>query len=241
MKSNEISYNFENSKNRLDEILDSSDYNYEEVSDIPSRDKLTFTNGFYYNCSALFVDIRGSSELPNKHKRKVLAKIYRSYISEVVAVLNGDSNCVEINIHGDSVWGIFNTRYKSDINILFETAGRVSSLIDTLNCKLEKRKITPITVGVGLDYGRALMIKAGYKGSNLNEVVYMGEVVNNASNLCGYGNKGFGDAETMVSEVFYENLKDDYKKLLSWNSIRSCYHGNIINSEMNTWLSNNNC
>ena len=30
------------------------------------------------------------------------------------------------------------------------------------------------------------MVQAGYSGSGLNEVVWMGDVVNEASNLCGY-------------------------------------------------------
>mgnify|MGYP000255758841 CR=1 FL=1 len=69
-------YNQENSFSRIDDILDESDSSFPEVNEIPSRDKLTFKNGFYVNCSALFVDIRDSSELPKKHKRPTLAKIY---------------------------------------------------------------------------------------------------------------------------------------------------------------------
>ena len=40
-------YNFSDSLSRIDEILNSSDNNYEERKDIPSRSQLTFTNGFY--------------------------------------------------------------------------------------------------------------------------------------------------------------------------------------------------
>ena len=56
---------------------------------LPPRDDLTFNNGFYANCSALFVDIRDSSKLPDKHKRPVLARLYRSFVSEMVAVFAG--------------------------------------------------------------------------------------------------------------------------------------------------------
>ncbi len=58
MKSNYLSYDYEKSRKRIDEILDAKDTSYEEVEKIPSRDKLTFNNGFYVTkTSALFIDI----------------------------------------------------------------------------------------------------------------------------------------------------------------------------------------
>lgn len=239
MKSNHIEYDFEKSRKRIDEILNTSDTAYEELDNIPSRDKLTFTNGFYVYCSALFVDIRKSSELPEIYKRPTLARIYRCYISEVVAIMNRDSDCSEINIDGDCIWGIFNTKYKQYFDYLFETSAMISSIIDILNCRLKVKGIEPISVGIGLDYGRALMIKAGYEGSGINEVVWMGEVVNSASELSSYGNKTYLDNETMISDVFYSNLKEDYKKLSEWNETRKCWHGNIIDIGMNEWYKEN--
>ncbi len=143
MKSNWKSYDFEKSRERIDDILQTADKSFEEVDKIPSRDKLTFNNGFYVNkTSALFVDIRESSKLPSKYQRPVLARIYRSYISEVVAVINGDINCAEININGDCVWGVFDAQYQNQINSVFSTAAEVSSVIDTLNCKYKKKELT---------------------------------------------------------------------------------------------------
>lgn len=239
MKSNHINYDFEKSRGRIDEILNTSDTSYEELTYIPSRDRLTFNNGFYVDCSAIFVDIRKSSKLPEKYNRPTLARIYRTFISEVVAVINGDDNCSEINIQGDCIWAIFDTTKKMDIDSLFSLSAQVSSIIDTMNCKFKKKKIDPISIGIGLDYGRALMIKAGYSGSGLNDIVWMGDVVNNTSKLCSYGNQSFNDKETMVSSVFYQNLNDNNKKLLSWNTSRGCYHGNIINLVMDSWNTEN--
>lgn len=62
------------SNDRIKEILYSSE-KFEEVNEIPGRDRLTYSNGFYVNCTALFIDIRGSSQLPDKHTRPVLGKI----------------------------------------------------------------------------------------------------------------------------------------------------------------------
>ncbi len=237
METSNSTFDYLKSVDRINAILDSSDTNYEEVNSIPSRDKLTYTNGYYVYCSALFVDIRGSKALAQKYKRPRLARIYRSYISEMVAVLKSHSQVREVTIEGDCTWGIFDTLSKSHIDELFSIAAKVSSAVDIINWRLGKKGIDPISVGIGLDYGRALMVKAGYTGSGINDVVWMGDLVGNAAALCSYGNRVTNtDRETMVSDVFYNNLNDDNKGLLVRNFGRSCYHGNVVSKEMDDWL-----
>lgn len=239
MKSNHQHYNFEKSRERIDDILKTADKSFEEVDKIPSRDKLTFNNGFYVNkTTALFVDIRNSSQLPSKYKRPVLARIYRAYISEVVAVINSNNDCSEISINGDCIWGVFDAQYKSQIDDLFSTAAQIVALIKVLNVKFKKKNIDPISVGIGLDFGRALMIKAGYNGSGINDVVWMGEVVNGSSNLCSKANKDWNEV-IMASSDIYSNLNTDNQKLLNWNSNESCYHGNVVNTLINDWAEEN--
>jgi len=239
MKATNAPYSFDESLKRLDEILDAADESFEEVDSIPSRDRLTFTNGFYCYCAALFMDIRKSSELNQTLKRPTLSRLYRAYISEAVAVVNGNPKCAEVNIVGDSVSGIFDTPLKADIDSVFSTAAELSSLIKTLNCKMKKRQMPAIRVGIGMSFGRALMIKAGFSGSAINDVVWIGPVVNEAAHLGSYGNKEFGDEEMMASNVFYQNLNDRNKTLLSYNSRRGCYHGNVVNTVMEQWYKTN--
>jgi len=232
-------YQFEKSFERINDILNASDLNFSEVDEIPSRDDLTFTNGYYVNCSALFADIRGSSGLPAKYQRPTLARIFRSYISEVVAILNGSVHCKEVVIAGDCVSGIFESKYKSHIDEVFGIAAQANSMVKILNYRLKKRNIEPIAVGIGASYGRALMIKAGYSGSGIHDVVWMGEVVNEACKLGNYGSAGWFDSPIMVSSVFYSNLSDHNQGLLEWNSSRYCYHGNVINTAMEEWYAAN--
>jgi class 3 adenylate cyclase len=240
MKSSGTNYDHVASYNRLTAILDSSDSSYEEVDSLPDRDTLTFTNGFYANCSAMFVDIRDSSRLPEKYKRPRLAKLYRAYLSEVVAVMDGNANCREVNIVGDGVWGVFDTPYKSNIDSTFETAAIVNSLIKMLNYQLGEHDYEPIRVGIGLSWGRALVVKAGFYGSGINDVVYMGDVVNHAAKLAAHGSQVFFlDQPVMVSGDFYSNLDDHNKALLTWNSNRVAWHGCIVNVDMENWYKKN--
>lgn len=238
MESNCKVYRFNRSLERLDDILDSSNNNYEEKDYIPSRSHLTYTNGFYVNVSAVFVDIRDSSSLSDNYYRPTLAKIYRSFISEVVAIMNGDIYCQEINIVGDCVSGIFKTENEEGKNSLIETVLKINGIIRILNCKLSKKNIECINVGIGLDYGRALMIKAGNSGSEINEIVWMGDVVNNASKLCDNANSYY-TKPILISNKLYSKLP--IKKCIHFekNSIEDCYECDEIDSEMEEWIEGN--
>ncbi len=239
MKSeNTIAYNVSKSAERIDNILNLDNSKFEDSKVIPNRDKLTYENGYYVNVGAIFVDIRQSSTLTDTHKRPKLAKLYRSYISEVVAILNSYSECKDINIVGDCVSGIFEAQTRSQLQNMFSASSRINSLINILNYKLKKKDIIQISIGIGLDYGRALMIKAGYLGSGINDVVWMGDVVNSASNLCNKANKS-STKVMLISEALYGNLSDHQKGLLNYNKGEKCYEGDTINNEMEKWYKEN--
>ena len=69
MQTNHINYDYQKSISRIDTILNQQDTSFEEVKCFPSIDKLTFTNGFYVNVTALFVDIQDSSKLIDAHNK----------------------------------------------------------------------------------------------------------------------------------------------------------------------------
>lgn len=239
MDSNFKPYDYRTSFARLDGILNADDSKYEERDKLPDRDDLTFDNGFYAYCSAIFIDLRDSSALPGKHTRPVLAKIYRAFISEMVAILNSDIFAREVNIVGDCVWGVYITPLTQHIDDTFHLAFEANSLMKTLNYKMAQRGYTtPLSAGIGLAYGRALMIKAGYNGSGINDVVYMGDVVNRAAHLAAEGNRGSRPA-LMVDDVFYNNLNDHNQGLLKWNATLRCWAGDVIHTGMDEWHKEN--
>ena len=70
----------------------------------------------------------------------------------------------------------------------------------------------------------------------LNDVVWMGDAVNEASHLSNYGNRTWQDQPLKVSDTFYDNLNEQNRALLSKNWSRGCYHGNVVNLAMEDWL-----
>lgn len=236
MKATNTSYDFNKSLDRIDKILRADSKSFEDNEGIPNRDRLTYENGYYVYCTAIFVDIRDSSSMTNEHRRPVLAKIYRSFISEMVALMNGYDKTQEINIHGDCVWCVCDTQFKQDMDDVFSLAAKICSLADILNYKLNKLNYTTYQIGVGIDYGRALMIKAGYCGSGINDVVWMGDVVNKACHLCGEANSGLFDNRVFLSNIIFDNLSDSNKRLCTRDQKRDIYQANVVNTLMNDWL-----
>lgn len=238
MEATHSKYDFTKSISNFDDILNSSDSNYDTHKGIPNKTNLSFTNGYYVDVTVLFIDIRGSKELSTKHTRPVLAKIYRAYISEVISVIKGNPYISEINIEGDGIWAVFNTISNEDVDTVFQTAFTLVSLIDILNVKLSRKGYFKINIGIGIDDGESLFIKAGYKGSKINEVVWLGKVVGQTSLLCSNANKN-GNLRIMVSGNVYNCLTEYNKSLLYKNLSNNCYHGDVINIEMNKWVEAN--
>ena len=238
MDGNYKPYNYLASSERIKEILNQPAGTFEEVDGLPDRDKLTFTNGFYGMCSAVFIDIRGSSGLTDKHKRPSLAKIYRAFISEMVAVLNSDLYVREVNIVGDCVWAVYKTTFTNHIDDVFGIAYQANTLIKLLNHHLGKKGIDPLKIGMGVEYGRILMIKAGYSGSTINDVVYMGDVVNRAAHLAHEAGRGWNDP-IFAGSVFYSNLNEHNQSLLTSryvNGLGTVYTGSVVSTDMNDWV-----
>lgn len=240
MDGNYKAYDWVASSARIKTILDQPAGVFEDVEGLPDRDKLTFTNGFYGMCSAIFIDIRDSSGLTSKHKRPTLAKIYRSFISEMVAVLNSDPYVREVNIVGDCVWAAYKTTQVNHIDDVFAIAAQANTLLKLLNHHYRKKEIAELNIGIGVEYGRVLMIKAGYSGSGINDVVYMGDVVNRAAHLAHLAGRGWGSSPIFVGDVFYGNLNEHNQGLLrsQWvSAVGTVHQGNLIIPTMDNWIS----
>lgn len=207
-------YELDKSVQRIKDILGANNSNFPHFDKIPSRNNknLTFKTGCYVDVTALFIDIVGSSKLTEVHKRTTLAKVYNCFISESIAVMSASMLCKEISINGDCVWGAFDTHSKADFDTVFNVALQLNTTINTLNSELAK-KYSKIEVGIGMDCGLALMTKAGYSGSGLNDVIWMGDVVNTACHLANDAGRQ-GKPPILVSENIFTKLREDNQKLL---------------------------
>lgn len=259
MRANNMKFNLENSVERIDSILKASN-SYDEVDDIPKIVDLTFDNGKYVNCAAIFIDLRGSTDLIESQGRqsRTLAKLYRAYISEMVAIVNSFDTSREINIVGDCVSAIFSgetsNEDESPVIHALEAASMANGMMDILNVKYLKKwgdDFKEVKAGIGVAYGRALTIKAGFKGSAINDLIYMGDVVNKASKMCDLAYKEYSGYPICVTQKVYvsagtyiansqtQKTFQDYLSERTHSKYNDVYVGNFYRISMRKWCDDN--
>ena len=182
-------YKYMEGKNRVESILD----NYMEIEEkekLPSDDNFTFENGYRTWLTSIFIDIRDSSKLFTSKNQEETAKIIRAFISELIEILRDDDKfMLEIGIRGDCVYAVYNTPKKSNVLECANKTFYANTFINMFNKMLEKKGINPIRAGIGMSTGHDLVIKTGRKGVGINEKVWIGKAVTEASNLSSLGDK----------------------------------------------------
>lgn len=237
-------YNYEEGFQRVENILNQS-IDDDDKEDIPPDSEMTFSNGYRCWTSALFVDIRNSTDLFSEDEDMV-SRIVRSFTSEIIEIMD-TSSAAEVGIRGDCVYGIYSTPSKMDVDYVYRKAVHINTLINMLNKQYSKKGYPNIRVGIGLAIDKTFVIKAGRKGSGINSKVWIGNSVTEASNLSSYGSKNGIEPIVMSSDFFY-NIKDiEVKNSYENNRFEDLfeyedeapdtfYHGNVINVSFDKWI-----
>lgn len=239
-------FNYYESKKRVYDILNSKT-KIENKDYIPSNDsEFTYENGIKAWVGAMFLDIKESSKLFKKYNEEKLARILRAYFSEIVGILKLNNNYRQIGIRGDCVYAIYSVSTKDDLEKILSD----SILINTFNKMFQKilvnSNFVSFEIGIGLGLSETLIVKTGQKFSGINDNVWIGESVVDASKLSGQGNRdGF---ETIVmNELFFNNIKEfnanpehNYSYYISskysYKSQSIVYQCDMINVDYNKWI-----
>ncbi len=234
-------YNYKNSKSNIINIL-KSETPIEEKETIPSDQEFTYENGITCWVSAIFVDMKNSSEL-FKSKDEKLARLLRAFTSEIITIFQNFSKYSQIGIRGDCVYAIYSTPKKDDLNEIFDIAAYVNTFIKMFNKLLAENKYSTIGVGIGLGCDKELIIKAGRSGTGINDKIWIGKAVVDAANLSSVANR-HGYKKIAMNSCFYNNIKDFSNNKKEWfNHISSSkyfdgdfYECDVIQTEFNKWI-----
>ncbi len=233
-------YDYKAGKKRIKEILNNK-LQVIENDKIPNNDNFTFSNAYYGWVTAIFVDIRNSTDLFSKDDKEIVSKMIRSFTSEVIEILRKDDLLREIGIRGDCVYAIYTTPKKSDILEIMDKSFYINTFMKMLNKLLVDKGYSTISVGIGVSTAQELVVKAGRKDVGINNSVWIGNAVTKASNLSSLGNKK-DYKSILISESVYKNIKDSYNK--DWFTLRNnseigkFYDCDIIKTNFNNWINN---
>lgn len=251
------SYDYREGKARILDIF-ASPNDVVKKNPLPANDNnFTFDNEYRSWVSSIFVDIRDSTSLFTNGKTldTSVAKIIRSFTSEVIEILRLDGNgnplptVRSIGIRGDCVFGIFATPEKKDLYELLDKAFYINTFISMLNKILSEKSLPVISVGIGLAVDNEMVVKAGRENSGINDLVWIGEAVSYASKLSNKGNKD-GLETIVMSSLFYDNIikiwleHDAQNKIDSWVSktslenIGTVYSCDVVKTDFADWIQN---
>lgn len=247
-------YDYKARKTEIEKVIDTMD-KINKVERIPkSEDKFTYTNGYKAWITAIFIDIRNSTEMfatKNDKEELNIARTIRAFTSEIIEILRKDTgnDLLEIGIRGDCVYAIYSTKVQSEIEDIFIRACYVNTYIDMLNKLLAQRNLGEIKAGIGISASESVAVKAGRKYSGVNSLVWIGEAVSEASKLSNISYKD-GIGPIAISGVvhsnilsYYDNmqakeLSNQFKNLFTKINYKDIYHGSIVISNFSEWVKN---
>lgn len=239
-------YDYEGGKQRVIDILTSKTA-IEKAESVPSNeDEFTYENGIKSWVGALFVDIRDSTDYFKNNSPEIVSRVMRAFCSETITILQADKNFRQIGIRGDCVYGIFSVTYKSDLKSILNNAIVINTFQKMFQKILNDYSMPTFEIGIGLGCSEDLVIKAGKKGSGINDLIWIGDAVIDACKLSSQGSKDYFSSIVM-SECFYNNIKDSkaneketYSKLCTQKYSQKLgeyvWHCNIITICFNNWI-----
>lgn len=248
------SYDYKERKQQVEEILDNTD-KVEVKRKFPKEDEFTYINGYKAWATAIFIDIRNSTELfsvDNEEEEIEASKVVRGFTSEIIEMLrqNTEKQLEEIGVRGDCVYAIYSTPTTDDIYDVWNRGVYINTYMKMYNKLLTSRELPNIKAGIGMASAETVAVKAGRKSSGINGIVWIGKAVSIASKLSDLANNGTYDS-LLISSNFHYNLKNPYIKKQSQekfenffekkyeSSIGQFYQASVIKVDFDQWIDEN--
>lgn len=202
------------------------------TNQLPLTGDLSDANKVYCGkTSVLFIDMRGSTKLPDSFSMEQLVKIYRSYIRTVVQAVRYSGGVVR-DFMGDGVLAVFvdNEDGKSEDKAV-HAARYITTAIDKfLNPVLDEKIKHRISCGIGIHTGDISLSKVGMKGKEQDDeaenefgIAWIGNSTNLACKFSG----AVGDGTIFISSSTYAALSDIDEKQ-KWNKVEASKGSNLL-------------
>ena len=199
----------DNIKNKVKEI-EGEAFQVEEVYSIPtiSNSKLTFgCKGLEFTATVLYIDMRGSTAILNKHRKRVVAKIHMLYYHAIVKIAKATGGEIR-SFNGDSLLVFYQGSTEESVSNAIKAAMQMKYSIKTL-LNENLKHYTDIDFGIGIDHGKILATKVGIGGTDeTKDLIWIGNAVNKAAKI---SDQCKSDYNIGISELVYNHLLDYVK------------------------------
>lgn len=176
---------------------------------IPKTSDVGYDDVIKIDLGVIFVDISGFSKLVDNKSSKTVARIISLYVTEMAAAIRHHGGSI-LDIQGDGILGAFKESSEESHNAA-TTCVRASTTMQTVlhyvvNKKLRQFQQDPISCRYGMDVGQVLITKAGIRGEDKNDLVFIGNAINRAVKLQSLVEPGY----RIISNKFYKLLDAHY-------------------------------
>jgi len=206
-----------------DKVINIIDTKFEVVDtySVPDIDdtRLTFDNtGLRFDATTLYIDMRDSTKILNKHHRTSVAKLHKAYFHVIVKIAKSLGGEVR-SFNGDGMLVFFQGTTKNELSNAVKAAMHMKYML-AINEKVKNKleKYSPINFGIGIDDNKVLCTKVGISGTNNRDLVWISNAVNKAVKI---GDNLESPYQIGISSYVYNNLNDDvkyHKKKDSWGN-----------------------
>jgi adenylate cyclase len=184
-------------------------FEYISTNEVPSAHKsdsnLTYESGVakkgkVINTCVLYVDIRDSVKLVEKHQFNTMGKLYTIFTKSILKIAD-HYNAKVRNIIGDRIMVVFNSEN------CFTNAVNCAISINHLSQEVNKAfNNVDFKCGIGVDYGEMRVIKVGTEkkgdeNANYKNLIWVGYPANRASRLTDIANKKIEETYFIVQQI----------------------------------------
>jgi class 3 adenylate cyclase len=190
-------------------------FEIEDIDEVPDLhdERLVFgSKGLSFEATVVYVVLKQSSQILNKHNEITLAKIRIAYfylIAEIVNPLGG----VVRQAHDDGVYVFFQGTNQDSLNSAVKAAMKIKYMLSNDYSRVKKilESYNAVDFRIGIDDGTVLCVKLGSEQSPLGGLVWSGQVLNIAMEIAA---KLEAPDHIGISELVHYNLTEavKYKK-----------------------------
>lgn len=232
-------YDYKNGKGSIINILNTKT-DVKKTNTIPEEKKaFNLSNAYLADVGSIFIDIKDSSKLFDTKDEK-LARLMRSFTSEIITIFQSFNKFRQIGIRGDCVYAIYEAQTTNDLLEIFNVAIVSNTFMKMFNSIIKKYNYSNLTAGIGLGFDKELIIKTGRKKTGITDKIWIGKAVVDASNLSSTANRN-GIAPIAMSETFYNKISSNntfsqYKSKMKKS--QNYYHFDIKDVAFEKWIDN---
>jgi class 3 adenylate cyclase len=234
MKERYFGINIEESIGRIDTLLAEKDEAYAQLTSFPHKWQEESLKGIYVNAAILYFDLKKTAKLFSNHSISTVGRIIRTYISEITSILRSLPKCKGVTLDGDNIYGVFDASLTSGLDNVFALAVIGKSILEIMNHKLRSHHMPAISAGIGIDYGKVLMVKTEFK--QVQDPVWLGDVIYFAARLSHLANQVERGSHIFLSGLVYQRLGKEYQSLCQMNEAVECYQSTDTYDPVSYWL-----